>query len=398
MRDTYWILHSLLEQTIAELDTLNRKAASLKCTPITYSIGEEQLIEHFLCVPLTVSGTAPALENWQFIARLNHRYSGREFLGTIIRKAPFGDEIDLSRYRNQPANCEHCNQSRSRNDTFLVRHLQTGELKQVGSQCLKDFTGHSDPGRIAQYAEDLGRWLEGLANPIESRQLRAHGYSYELREFLALSAEAIARFGYISRSNATEKNPATVVRVQWNLTDLRSNQTSIQETAWIPSGSAYRTADETITWVRNTLGATDLDRLNDYHADLVILFRSDAISPKDFSYAASAVNTYLKQRVTVAADSTGLPPLESVKLGRISTSIACRAYFIGSFSTQWGQGLRFQTDDQNALIVWFTSSKKYESLSIGQLVEISGIIKAVSEYQGHLQNQIKSCKIKVIHT
>jgi hypothetical protein len=50
--------------------------------------------------------------------------------------------------------CEHCGLARRRTKTHLVEHVETGEIKQVGSNCLRDFLG-TDPHTIIKYAQYL---------------------------------------------------------------------------------------------------------------------------------------------------------------------------------------------------------------------------------------------------
>ena len=51
--------------------------------------------------------------------------------------------------------CEHCGLRRRRKATFVVVHVDSGELRQVGSGCLRDFLGGHDPDRACRQAEYL---------------------------------------------------------------------------------------------------------------------------------------------------------------------------------------------------------------------------------------------------
>lgn len=73
------------------------------------------------------------------------------------------DAIDLTRYQDPTtaAHCEYCGKNRKRTATYVVEHLDTHELKQVGSNCLRDFLG-IDPHatlRLAEYLRDLDEEL-----------------------------------------------------------------------------------------------------------------------------------------------------------------------------------------------------------------------------------------------
>jgi len=58
----------------------------------------------------------------------------------------------LDGYRQSESCCEHCNTKRRRKDSYVVRHMETGETKQIGSSCLEDFTG-IDPSKVLFLAQ-----------------------------------------------------------------------------------------------------------------------------------------------------------------------------------------------------------------------------------------------------
>lgn len=90
-----------------------------------------------------------ALGAWKVLGQLEPFGEGR------IAFAATEDENELKQlgsYRESDPCCEHCNTKRRRKDTFVVRHMETGETKQIGSSCLEDFTG-IDPSKVLFLAQ-----------------------------------------------------------------------------------------------------------------------------------------------------------------------------------------------------------------------------------------------------
>ena len=69
---------------------------------------------------------------------------------------PVGEQGDrLAAGAFAAAICEHCGLRRRRTRTYVVVHTDSGEVRQVGSGCLRDFLGGPDPERACRRAELL---------------------------------------------------------------------------------------------------------------------------------------------------------------------------------------------------------------------------------------------------
>jgi len=103
---------------------------------------------------------------WSFAAVISNIGTDQNFI-TLAD----GQEVPERFKTVDPQLCEHCNKRRSRKETFIVRN-ESGEFKQVGRSCLKDFLGHDVAGAINVIAfwfdaimaleeQDEDRWFEG---------------------------------------------------------------------------------------------------------------------------------------------------------------------------------------------------------------------------------------------
>jgi hypothetical protein len=96
-------------------------------------------------VLVELSGEPPRLEGWEVVGRLDHRDGGPGRIGFA------GRGLDRAAWSGARPWCEHCRLLRRRTVTYLVRR-KGGEIRQIGSSCLRDYTGH-DLARVVRQAE-----------------------------------------------------------------------------------------------------------------------------------------------------------------------------------------------------------------------------------------------------
>lgn len=144
-------LTSRLPVLQATLEKVNKRAVKLGCTPIRLAVlgsrsdyvsdarvhGGRRLVVRSV---VALFGLAPKVAGYTFAARIEHTPAGN-----ILARCPVGaDDVDLTKFHNVAPVCEHCNMSRSRKDTFVVREDATGKVQQIGRNCLADFIRSTD--------------------------------------------------------------------------------------------------------------------------------------------------------------------------------------------------------------------------------------------------------------
>lgn len=117
----------------------------LRRTSITVMDGEESQRTYPVdCVRYEVA--VPACEEyaWALMATITPIEGGKPFVDVHM-----GKTVDTAYWEQRdPCRCEHCNTTRHRNLTYVVMHKQTGEHKQVGRQCFKDYVGHEGLAKL----------------------------------------------------------------------------------------------------------------------------------------------------------------------------------------------------------------------------------------------------------
>src|SRR5690606_9613232 len=102
------------------------------------------------------------------------------------------------------SDCHHCNMKRSRNKTYLLKNTESGEVKQVGRTCLKDFLGSRDPEALGDVMELAYQMIRSASQEEEIDYAEAARLGgMPLERFLAIVAMAInEQNGYVSYSRA----------------------------------------------------------------------------------------------------------------------------------------------------------------------------------------------------
>lgn len=141
---------------------------------------------------IEVSGTAK-VEGYELAAVLSVRSNGN-----IVRKANVPYDIPET-FRTSSNKCDHCNCIRRRNDLYVVRNTTTGEFKQIGSDCLLDYT-------CGLNAEYVASFMDGVTELEAYNGMLCHEssgrYYYPVETVIAYAQEIIQKIGYFNTSSA----------------------------------------------------------------------------------------------------------------------------------------------------------------------------------------------------
>ena len=161
------------------------------------------------------------------------------------------ESADLTAYRHGSNDCDHCGYNRRRKQTYVLYEVATGELRQIGSTCLTDYTGAgNNPERIAAWAE----WLEGLYSDLGrgDGEYSEGGGRIAIRtlDFLANVSAMIRERGWQSRWMKTgygdfERNHGATADAAMSNIHERSKEHRIEVTE-----DDYAEANAALDWVR----------------------------------------------------------------------------------------------------------------------------------------------------
>ncbi len=158
---------------------------------------------------LHITGSAPNIEGWNFVAVIMHHGEI-----SIVKTVDGEVELPQDRFRDPGPYCEHCNTKRRRNDTYVLE--KDGEFVQVGRSCLKDFGGHN--------LEKVGRFYHSVVNFSEEAEDGYGGGKYvsfpSTAEYLAYVAYSIDTSGWLSKTNARERDAQSTSGDAWTIRSI----------------------------------------------------------------------------------------------------------------------------------------------------------------------------------
>ena len=237
------------------------------------------------CVPVMVECKIH-YENWVVIAVLEHQPYGN-LVHLVEGEWRPGKELKLpEKYKTAQSYCDHCNTMRARNKTVALYNTETKEFKQVGTTCLREYTGGIDADMIAAFEECT-------KEPTEFTGFTSHSKWYiDIKNFLAGVVASSSLYGYISKSRAreiNEENNKTTVEATCDLTVRLMSKTSVEK-EWkdiYESDDTKTFVEEALEWIKN-LNAESYS----YFDNLKVVCSAELVELKNIGYAASLIASY----------------------------------------------------------------------------------------------------------
>lgn len=329
-------------------------------------------------------GTA-VMNNWEFVASVEHTKNGNIFTGVQ------GIEVPERYYTGNPV-CEHCNSNRYRKYTYIVRNKETGEFKQVGKSCLKDFTHGMSAEVVTRYTSLFDTLIEG-----EAPDPGCHAEHYLLKEeYLAYVAETIRNFGYIrvndGRSTASRamdyyQAARGIAPTKQYLEQLQDEMESVNFD--IESTETVQMVKDAIEWVKCQ------NEDSNYIHNLKTACSLEYVTYKNFGLLASlfpAYNRDLKKvakRKAIFDAESGSEYVGEVK-DRITIkvrSVKC----VTSWETDYGITRIYKIIGEDGNVyTWKTG--KFIGEEVSNML-ITGTVKAHTEFRGIKQTELTRCRV-----
>lgn len=404
-----WNLDSLKDK----MDKMARRAKRLGVQAISYTVEDHgevkewsvrgpitlesapfpsEIIRRVDLRTVTIIGQAPVLAGWQLLGVIEPQGDA----GNIIREVP-GHTVPAE-YRTATPICDHCGTSRRRKETFLVQHVDTQEVKQVGRQCLADFLGGRDPRELANWAEYIATALK-TAGDAEGDywDQGASSMYFDLSTFVFNAATAILTFGWTSRGAANEMPGliATASTAQEMTGDwagfIKNAQSEDLDKMKEVTPCARKLALDAIEWARNI--PTDVQ--SNYLSNLRVQALADNVHIyKGTGLAASLPQAYLKEQGRLAeiarqkkAGASSQHYGEIKKRYDLVLTVESMKYL----ESEWGgTTLHKMVDVDGNLFTWFSSGVDLEA---GKTYKIRGTVKRHDEYKGTNQTILTRCKV-----
>jgi hypothetical protein len=404
---TVTIRSGLLDGITAVVARLNKRAAKLGVDPVVLTSGNERRIEKThgegkpstfpLWLDVTLSLNIPKLADWSFVATLQHTPTGNLLL--TVPRAKDATVLDLSAYRTCAPKCDHCTLQRNRNDTYIVQHTD-GTLKQVGKQCLVDFTGYGKtPEAVASFAE----WLSSVLELIKSAGSGGDGDNdrdscggdgcrqddgFGLATYLAFVVACSNKWGFRTGKQAEETQSESTKNTALCAMFPPIGKPSIIK----PTEDDQSFANDARQW------AAAIVPNNDFEHNLVVVASNDVLIPKNAGIAAFLIEAF-RRHLGMVAKRNALAP--SVHFGTVGERIrGLKLTYLGnsSFDSNFGTCFihRFRTENGSD-VIWKTGTG--DIATEGEVVTVDASVKSHGDYKGRAQTvltRVKALENKVL--
>lgn len=289
----------------------------------------------------------------------------------IVRVAP-GRTLGAHRFGD--ARCDYCHWVRRRCDTYVVRSVDTGQLRQVGSACLELFLG----------VRPAGLWALQFDPTDNARTESADGAGdlrVPVRDVLAATL-VVSDHGrrYVSRAAAGDRSTATADVLADALFGRGSDaeQRQWRDTVHQQASALLSTTAE----VDEVLAAgRALDDGSDYAANVRALVDLEWVDPRHLGLIASLVLVAYRNRQRRAEQASwaqGYVAAVGTRIRDVPAVVTTLRVLDGLYGARTLLVLR--TEDGRA-IKWTASGDRGSStLDIGSRVTVTGTVKAHDRY------------------
>jgi len=330
-----------------------------------------------------VEGERPKLAGWTLLATLSPIALPGGAVANLVKSVPGAGELPEA-YRLSGTRCDHCNTSRRRSETFVVRH-EDGRTVQVGRQCIADFLGGVSPEHVAALftfwsevvsgcSDDEGGWGFGRSDAGEA-----------LVEYLAIVVREVRERGWVSRKAARESSIGRAsADAAWSR--LRPSPGS-GETRQTPTEDEIEKARSAVAW------ACDLAGTSDYEHNVKLVALAGVADSDVLGLAASIWPAYeramareveRRQRLASVAGST-YQGVVGESFGPVFVTVTRVIDIEGQFGASH---LHLMQDAAGNAYKWFSSSERREA---GDFVRLSGAVKKHEDYKGVKSTVLTRC-------
>lgn len=397
----YFIPESAIDSLETKLATIRRKCAKYGCEFSYSRIGETfKKVDIYdeegrwtkvtiKAIEVEVSGTAIAESGWKLAGKIEHLETGN-----VIHS--FSDVVIPDWYRSASPRCEHCNSDRHRKETYVLYHAENNSWKQVGSSCLKDFTGYVS----AEMAASIASVYTLLERVAEDRiHIERSPKYFEIESVMCYAIECVKHWGY---HKAEEGHAATRNQVIDLMHKHMKLPASIGSVTFDPMST---TNLQTFKDMRSRLLA--LNANDDYTNNLQVFLKAEDVPENGLGIVVSAVPYYNNLIAREAEQNKLAEASNSEFIGtvghRITVDIAT-VKLLNIYDGYYGSTRRYQIIDVHGnVLMWDASNSIWDTVCVedspnGDVVEglplqLIGTIKKHDEFRGIKQTWLTRCRV-----
>ena len=395
--------------TLPEVTLHGHGLRAFRCRDI---FGREKFTWDYRYFLVTVRGETPRLPGgWRFVSKIEHNKIEGEGWSNILYTAPEFEDIVPSRYRHEAPTCDHCGRARARKNTYVLMN-DAGEPIRVGSTCVKDFLGHSNPRDILNmsthlndlwgvlgeedYGEMMGAFMDRRARP----EIAAD-------DFLLHVANQVREGGWFSQKAAEAAgHECGTADIAWAQALIVAG-ISRPPRGWrnpeiLPED--HKRAKDALAWVRSI----PRDTKNDFLYNLRTVILSGLITERRRRFAACAIMAWDRElakraaRKQIVNSRHFLKPGDKIgrkltkkdreagkkSIAKLSARVLGKRSFDGVFGTTtlitW---IVSEGDYAGCVVKWFASGAR-DDIGVGDEGAIVATVKKNTEFRDIPETQV----------
>jgi len=334
-------------------------------------------------VYITIQGGQVRIPGWQFLAVLQHTDAGN-----VIRRVPSSLwDGSLEQYRDVDITCDHCHVNRQRIDTYVVLREDNNMTMQVGSTCLKDFTGGLSPAQCARWAEYLVEAMNGLESEPSDESWSSGRAAFMVGDVLLMAAALIRTEGYQKSVNQWGKYEPGTARWTKDAITRTGRFNPQSETPPAATDEDRERVAKAREWALNNQDDAEFTQ------NMRVLVQGDWCEDRDAGIIAYCPEGYRRHLAKLAREAANAG---STHVGTVGEKITLDVTLteVRAVDTDFGISYlyTFVTED-GAVVKWFASRE--QDMVVGDKLTLAGTVKKHDEWQGGKQTMITRCKIKV---
>lgn len=309
--------------------------------------------------------------NYTPVAILKHNYDGNTTNNTVtlIDNQLKGNDAPAC-WWTVDGFCDDCKDKYKRQTTIILLDNDTDEYKQVGTSCVKKYTGIDCRDIISVYGDVTEFVNQDIY--VDNKYLADYSVNVRLtRDYLASCISLIKSEGYVKFS--TNYDETTKIKGYHNKDKV--------------SQECYDIADDVI----NYFSSLDINNIDDFARNVKSKLANKYSSVSGFVAYAYVLYKKLNEKANEQHSNSN-----SNYVGEIGEKIAFDGTVVKSISTVSNYGqlyINIFKDNNGNVFVWKTTTKSFDS---DIKVQVSGTIKDHKEYNGQKQTILTRAKVHII--
>lgn len=391
MLQSYKIPAVLIDKFEEKVATLNKRAKRIGAKLIEYKrVGETTFErcgddEEVPCVTIELNQEDELkIEGYVFKAKLQKNVED-----TYIY---MGAE-DVPQEQKDVRTCQHCNTNRTRKFYYVLQNEKDGSYITVGKSCLKDFIGHTNIEKIADFFQDIKDLEEefGFSNGGKMSIPRAFSVDMVLRvAYVSTESRGYvksSRDEYEEYEDSRQSTKGHVYDIFYLHKEKDTDRISYKEYRDLYN-KAMELDDSIVEEMKEYILSQEAN--TSFMQNLHAIINDNFVIEKMFGYMVCIPNMYLRAKEKELKEKLRQKASEeSNYVGVVGEKLNTNVTFVNIvyFENEYGLvSMYFFADEDNNQIVWKTSSSK--DMEIGDTFTMVAKVKEHKEYKGTKQTVV----------